>query len=279
MPDFISLPAAADLIKDSSTIALGGMTSYRRPVAFARALLQRAPRPKDLTLLAFTGGIEGDILIGGGCVSTVRTVYFGLEAFGFAPMFTAAANRGTIKVIDETEQSLAMGIRARMSGVGFMPSHGWQGTDLLTLRPDVKSIVDPYTGETLTAFPAVACDTAIIHALAADRWGNILLNNNLGVDVELIYISERVIATVETIVDRLERTTEGVLIPSPGIHSIVLAPNGAYPTSCYPHYPIAGEAFLDYIDACNAGVFEEFIAEDLQKRVRSANTDTDLSPL
>ena len=261
MPEFVSLDAAVTHVNDGMTLALGGMTSYRRPVAFARALLRRSPRPKDLTLLAFTGGIESDLLVGGGCVKTVRTVYFGLESFGFAPMFTSAANRGEIHVVDETEQSLAMGVRARMAGVGFMPSRAWRGTDLPRLRPDVKTVTDPYSGEVLTAFPAVDCDVAVIHGLAGDKWGNVLLNNNLGIDVELVYISSCVIATVETIVDRLERTTDGVLIPSPGIDFVVHAPKGAYPTSCYPHYPIVGEAFFRYIDACNDGRFEEYIAE------------------
>jgi glutaconate CoA-transferase subunit A len=140
-----------------------------------------------------------------------------------------------------------------------MPSRAWIGTDLPKLRPDVKMITDPYNGETLTAFPAVSCDVAILHGLAADRDGNVLLNNNLGVDVELVYISNRVIVTVEEIVERLERTVDGFLIPSPGIHYIAHAPRGAYPTSCYPHYPIGGGEFFRYIDACNAGTFEEYV--------------------
>jgi glutaconate CoA-transferase subunit A len=236
------------------------MTSYRRPVAFVHALLKRQPRPKDLTLLSFTGGIESDMLVGGRCVSAVRTVYFGLESFGFAPMFTNAVHQGDIRIIEETEQSLSMGIRARMSGVGFMPSRAWLGTDLPALRPDVKTVVDPYTGETLMAFPQVTCDVAVIHALAADKRGSLLVNNNLGIDLELVYISTLVIATVERIVDRLERTTDGVLIPSPGIDIIAEAPRGAHPTSCYPNYPISGDTFLRYIDACNAGQFEDFVA-------------------
>jgi len=85
-------------------------------------LLLRDPRPKDLTLLCFTAGFESDLLVGAGCVKTVRSVYFGLESFGFAPMFTEKANRGEIDICEETESSLAMGLRAQMAGVGFMPS-------------------------------------------------------------------------------------------------------------------------------------------------------------
>jgi glutaconate CoA-transferase subunit A len=252
------------LIRDSQTIALGGMTMYRRPVGFVRELLRRESRSQDLTLLCFTAGFESDLLVGAGCVGAVRSVYFGLEAFGLAPMFTAAAQQGTINIIEETEISIAMGLRATMSGVGFMPSHAWIGTELPQLRPDVKTITDPYTGEELMAFPAITCDVLVLHGLAADRDGNVLLNNNLGIDLELVYIADTVIVTVERLVDRLERTTDGFLVPSPGADYIVHVPKGAWPTSCYPEYPIAGGEFMRYVDACNAGRFEEYLESFLK---------------
>ena len=99
---WISLEEAAALVPDGATLALGGMTVYRRPVAFARALLARTPRPRDLTLLSFTGGYESDILVGGGCVGTVRSCYFGLESFRIAAKFTAAAHKATDTVGTET---------------------------------------------------------------------------------------------------------------------------------------------------------------------------------
>ncbi|MCC7451515.1 MAG: CoA transferase subunit A, partial [Anaerolineae bacterium] len=83
----LSLNDAAQLVKSGDVLGLGGVTLYRRPVAFVRELLRRADRPTDLTLLCFTAGYESDLLIGAGCVSKVRSCYFGLEIFGFAPMF------------------------------------------------------------------------------------------------------------------------------------------------------------------------------------------------
>jgi len=130
---------------------------------YARHLRQQAPC--NLTLLSFTAGLESDILVGASMVATIRTCYFGLEAFGLAPNFTAAASQGTLNIIEESEASLAFGLRASLAGVGFMPSHAWQGTDLPKLRPDVKTVMDPYSGEMLTAFPAIGCDVAVIHAL------------------------------------------------------------------------------------------------------------------
>lgn len=263
MTQWLSLADAAALVEDGQTIALGGMTVYRRPVGFVRALLQRDPRPKDLTLLCFTAGFESDLLVGAGCVKTVRSVYFGLESFGFAPMFTEKANRGDIEILEETESSLAMGLRAHMAGVGFMPSIAWLGTDLPKLRPDVKTVIDPYSGEELMAFPAIGCDVAVLHGLAGDVDGNVLLNNNMGVDMDLAMVAEKVIVTVERQVERLERSTEGLLLPAPAPTHVALAPRGAYPTSCYPDYPVSGGEFMRYVDACNAGRFEQYLAEFL----------------
>jgi glutaconate CoA-transferase subunit A len=259
MAELITLDAAAGLIADHSTLALGGMTLYRRPVAFVRALLRRQPLPTGLTLLCFTAGFESDLLVGAGCAAAVRSVYFGLESFGFAPMFTEAAQQGRINVIEETEASLSLGMRATMSGVGFMPSHAWIGTDLPLLRPDVRTTADPYTGEPLMAFPAVRCDVAVLHGLAADQDGSVALNYNIGVDLELVYIADVVIVTVERLVEKLERSVKYFLVPAPGADYIVHAPRGAYPTSCYPDYPLAGGELLRYVDACAAGQFAAYL--------------------
>ncbi|MEZ4667718.1 MAG: CoA-transferase [Anaerolineae bacterium] len=259
----LTLSEAAALVQDGQTIALGGMTIYRRPTAFVRALLQRKPRPRDLTLLCFTAGFESDLLVGAGCVGIIRSCYFGLESFGFAPMFTAAAQAGNIRIMEETEASLALGIRAGISGVGFMPSRAWIGTELPRLRQDVKTIIDPYTAEELIAFPAIHCDHAIIHGLEGDSLGNVRINNNAGVDIELVYLSDKVVFTVERLVERCDRSVDSTLIPSPGADYIAHAPRGAWPTSCYPDYPLAGAEFLRYIDACNAGQFDNYLDQFL----------------
>lgn len=253
------LETVAALVEDGMTLALGGMTLYRRPVAFVRALLKRDPRPRNLTLLCFTAGYESDLLVGAGCVSTVRSVYFGMEAFGFAPMFTERANRGEIAILEETEASIALGLRAQAGGLSFLPSRAWIGTDLPRLRPDVRTITDPYTGDELMAFPAIRADVSVLHGLAGDERGSVLINNNLGVDLELCFASTMTIATVERRVEKLERTVEGLLIPAPGVDVLALAAHGAQPTSCYPDYPVRGGEFMRYIDACNAGQFDAYL--------------------
>jgi glutaconate CoA-transferase subunit A len=251
--------AVAMVPASGATLAFGGVTLYRRPMAFALALLGEFSQngtPADLTLLCFTASLESDILVGAGMVSRVRSCYFGLEAFGLAPHFTQAAGQGTIEVIEETEASLAFGMRASLAGVGFMPSVAWIGTDLPRLRPDVKNVVDPYSGEVLTAFPAVHCDVAVIHALEADPQGNAAIGGNMGVDPDLALVAEKVIVTAEKISPRLEKAD----LVGPAVDAVVEAPGGAWPTSCHPLYPLDGKATLEFTEVAGTEAYPRMLA-------------------
>jgi glutaconate CoA-transferase, subunit A len=256
----ISLEQAVAQVSSGSTLAVGGVTLYRRPLAFIRALIRRYQQekePKDLTLLAFTAGIESDLLVGCGMVKRIRSCYFGLEIFGLAPMFTYYANRGEVEISEETEASLSFGLRAQMASVGFMPGRAWLGTDLPRLRPDVRTVVDPYSGEELIAFPAIRSDVAIIHALKADFNGNAVIGGNKGVDLELCQTTTKIFITAEEIVPSLQQAD----IIAPYVSGIIEAPGGAKPTSCYPNYPLDGEQILAYSEqVSDQQSFDKFLA-------------------
>jgi glutaconate CoA-transferase subunit A len=257
------LTAVLPLIQDNQTIALGGMTIYRRPVAFVQALINQPQPPRNLTLLAFTGGLASDMLVGAGLVRATRTCYFGLESFGLAPMFTQAVQDGRLTIIEESEASIANGLRATLARVGFMPSLAWQDTDMLRVRPDVQNITDPYTGQTLTAFPAIQCDVAVIHVLKADHIGNAILGGNPTIDVALSQVAKTVILTAEEVVPELHEPVDIIGLP---VTAVIPLPFGAWPTSCYPLYPVDGQEIMHYIDACLAGQFSEY-TKSLQRPV------------
>ncbi len=252
----MSMHEAASLVQPGDTLALGGMTLYRRPVAFVRELIRQGKG--DLTLLALTAGYESDLLVGAGLVRRVRTCYFGLEVFGLAPMFTKLATAGKIEVTEETEASIAFGLRAALAGVGFMPGQGWRETDILRVRPDGKLVDVPYSERSYVAFPAIHPDVAVIHARAADRTGNAILGGNLAVDWELSLAARKTIVTAERLVEELEGQAN---LLGPYVNAIVEAPQGAHPTSCYPDYPLASEEILNYVEACSAGRFEGYLRE------------------
>jgi glutaconate CoA-transferase subunit A len=250
--------AVANLPVGPLRLALGGVTLYRRPMAFVLALLDQfetGGRERRIELVCFTASLESDILVGAGLVGRIRTCYFGLEIFGLAPFFTAAAAKGDLEIVDESETSLAAGLRAKLAGVGFMPSKAWLGTDMPTLRPDVQSVTDPYSGESLTAFPAIDLDVAVVHALEADRLGNAMIGGNRGVDVELALAADQVIVTADRIVSELDQAD----LVGPVVDWVVEAPGGAWPTSCHPLYPMDGLAVLAYTEAVGTVVYPDLI--------------------
>lgn len=259
MDKIISWPEALGMIpKENFSIGFGGVTLYRRPMAFSVFLADHLRKQKALPtieLFCFTAGLESDLLVGAGVAKTVRTCYFGLESFGFAPYFTNAAHKGEITIIEESEASFAYGIRAKLADVGFMPSPAWQGTDLFQLRPDVKSIQDPYSGEMLTAFPALNCDVAVIHALKADPRGNAQIGENTGIDRELSMIAGTVLITTEEVVPRLDRAD----VFGQRVTGVIHAPQGAWPTSCHPLYPFDGQAILGYSESAGEEGFENIL--------------------
>jgi glutaconate CoA-transferase subunit A len=192
--------------------------------------------------------VESDLLVGAGMVERVRTCYFGLEIFGFAPSFTAAVHAGRLEVVEESEASLAMGI--------------------------LQTVVDPYSGETLTAFPAIGCDVAVLHALEADPEGNAALGRHWGVDRELSLIASTVIITAERIVPRLEQAD----VIAPSVRAVVEAPGGAWPTSC--HSPLsAGRHGIAALHRCRRDAGPGHAARRVGRGPAGRRRRLNLSPL
>ena len=243
------LGEALAAVRDGHRVAFGGMTLYRRPVAAALALA--AAGRAGLELVSLTGGLETDLLIGAGCVRRVRSCYIGLEVVGFAPHFTRGVQQGTLEIVEETEYTLSYAVQAATMRVPFLPMRGdLARTDLLRVRPDLKTFTCPLTGTSLIAVPALHCDVAIVHATAADRHGNCHLKGQLALDPHFVTAADVTIVTTERIVETAElRAMGGVQLSGVFVTHVVEAPGGSLPTSCVPHHRLDVAAVLDYADA------------------------------
>ena len=245
-----ALSDAIGLVSDGDRVALGGMTLYRRPVAAALALV--AAKRCDLEIVSFTAGIETDLLIGAGCVKSLRCCYAGLEIVGFAPHYTRALQQGTLLAYEETEYTMSYAFQAAAMHVPFLPMLGdLARTDILSVRPDLKLFDCPLTGKKLIAVPSLEMDVAIIHAAAADRFGNCNLQGQLALDRILPSISTRTIITAEKIVETeaLMAMPGGIQVPGIFVTCVVEAPRGSLPTSCYPEQRLDLTKVLDYAEA------------------------------
>lgn len=234
-----SLTDAAALVRDGDVIGVGGMTLYRKPMAFVRELARA--RRKDLTLLGFCSSFEAELLAAADALKTLRTCYFGLEFLGLAPTLRRATEEGRISIVEETEYTLAVGLQATLMKVPYLPSRDCEvGTEYFCIRPDLKRAPCPATGEELTWFPAVAPRVAVIHVPLADEQGNAWLGGQHGIDAQLAMAAEVTIVTAEHIASTAEVRDAhgGATLVSFMVDAVVEVPGGAHPTSCFPDYPV-----------------------------------------
>ena len=50
------------------------------------------------------------------------------------------------------------------------------------------------------------------------------------------------------------------------VTAVVEAPQGAWPTSCHPLYPMAGEEIMEYLEACGREDFDGYLKQRLLER-------------
>jgi len=255
MAELVALQDVPALVPAGARLALGGMTLYRRPVALVRELLRAGVG--DLELITFTGGFETDVLIGARRVRRLRSCYVGLESLGLAPMFTRAATAGDLELVEETEATLALGLRAALARVDFLPHSGILGTDIPAVRPDLQTVRAPGTGREMIAVPPLRPEVALLHAPRADRRGNVHLGGNLTLDREIAALAEVTVVSVERLVDALE-PGEADLIETAVTH-LVECPGGARPTSCWPVHPLQATALLVYQAAAAMEAFDPWL--------------------
>ena len=103
---------------------------------------------------------------------------------------------------------------AGAAGLPFGVLRGYVGTDLLDHTSTIKPIECPFTGEQLTAVPALNPDVSIVHAQRADRDGNVQIWGLVGVQKEAVLAAKRSIVTVEEIVDTLEPVPNSIVLPT-----------------------------------------------------------------
>lgn len=266
----VSLQEAIRGILPGQRVAMGGMLTYRRPMALTAEILRQ--RIQGLTVMGWTLGIETELLLcEPGIVDTIQTAYMGLDLFGLGPAYRKAVESGRVSVIEETESTFGFGLRAALQGVDYMPARSLLGTDILKVRPDIQVVKSPYSSGAYPAIPPVVPDVALIHVPLADEFGNAVIETNYGVDAELSLLAPYTVVSAEMVVPvgdaRLRGTTR---ILGHSVNAVVECPGGAWPTSCYPNYAIDVLAIVDYVQAWLDG--EQAVTQVIEGWMREVST-------
>ena len=238
MSQFLSLAdAVEDNIRDGDSVAMEGFT-HLIPFAAGHEVIRQGRR--HLTLIRMTPDLIYDQLIGMGCADKLVFSWVGNPGVGSLHRFRDAYENGwraPIAIEEHSHAAMANAYEAGAAGLPFAVFRGYLGVDLPKVNPNIKRIACPFTGEELAAVPAIRPDVAVIHALRADRAGNVLLEGIVGAQKEIVLAAKRSIVTVEEIVDDFgARSANTVILPSWTVGAIVSVPGGAHPSYAHGYY-------------------------------------------
>jgi glutaconate CoA-transferase subunit A len=230
MAEIIALDEALrDLVHDGDSLAMEGFT-HLIPFAAGHELLRQGRR--ELELIRMTPDVLYDQMIGMGAARRLVFSYGGNPGVGSLHRFRDAIEHDwptPLQIEEHSHAGMANRYAAGAARLPFAVMRGYRGTDLVA-HTTVAEIQCPFTGETLTAVPALNPDVAIIHAQEADRAGNVQLWGIPGVQKEAVLASARSLVTVERLVDELSPRPGGVIIPGWVVDAVALAPGGSSPS-------------------------------------------------
>jgi glutaconate CoA-transferase subunit A len=222
--------AVAALVHDGDSVALEGFT-HLIPFAAGHEIIRQ--RRRDLVLIRMTPDLIYDQLIGMGCAAKLVFSWGGNPGVGSLHRFRDAVENGwpvPLELEEHSHAGMANRYVAGASGLPFAVLRGYRGTDLPAQTANIKPITCPFTGEELTAVPAVNPDVGIVHAQRADRAGNVQLWGITGIQKEVVLAARRSLVTVEEVVDELDPRPGGIVIPSWAVTYVAVAPGGSQPS-------------------------------------------------
>lgn len=271
----VSLDEAIGEIQDGSSVGIGGASMVYKPMSAVRALAKKGAR--NLTVYAFMGDMDVDMLIGVGSTKKICAAYVGFPMIGLAPNFRRGCQNGEVEFKEYSELTFILGLRAACMGVPFLPTRTMLGSDLLKVNSDFKLFDCPITKQKLLAIPAMSFDVALLHGYQADSRGNIQAADKQIMADLIAYFgksAKKTIVTVEKVVDSEEimRFPEKTILPHYEVDLVVEMPFGAHPSGFLPLYSPDINHITDYY---SAALTPEAFKEYLDKFVYSPKTNED----
>lgn len=256
----MSAEAAVAGVAPGATIGFGGVINSTHPMSIVRELIRQGIG--ELHVVGLASGLEVDMLIAAGLVRELTTPTVSAETMSpIAPAFRRAAQRGEIKINETDEGLVYAALQAASQRVPFAPFAAGLGGSYADINDGMQVMQAPFTGEPILAVRAVAPEVAFIHAARSDLYGNVqVIGGGLG-DRALARAADRVICTVDRIIDNQEvrRAPETTAIA--GADGIVHAPFGSHPFASPGHYIHDSQHIRTYLSAADRWLREDDRAE------------------
>jgi len=166
----ITAEQAADMIKDGSTVMIGGFMSCGTPEILMDAMVKKGV--KNLSTISNDGGTGGDHITGIGKLIAARLIKkMTASHIGLNKDVAAQMNAGELEVELVPQGSLAEKIRAGGAGLGGVLTPTGVGTEVA----EGKKTVVLEGKEYLLEMPLHA-DVALLRGSIVDKSGNIFYN-------------------------------------------------------------------------------------------------------
>jgi glutaconate CoA-transferase subunit A len=236
-----------EVLRDGDSVAMEGFTHLIPHAAGHEAIRQGRRR---LTLIRMTPDIVYDQMIGMGCAEKLVFSWGGNPGVGSLHRLRDAVENGwpnRLELEEHSHAAMANAYEAGAANLPFAAFRGYKGVDLPKVNPQIRSVTCPYTGEVLATVPALRPDAAVIHALKADREGNVLLEGIVGVQKEAVLAARRSLVTVEEVVEDFgPRNANAVILPAWTVTAIAHVPGGAYPSYAHGYYKRANDFYIGW---------------------------------
>lgn len=219
------------VIKNGSTIAVGGFTINRKPLALIKEL--EKSDAGDLSLFLLGGSIDVDTLIRRGRIKKISAAYVGYEGIGFSNTLRTMVENKTLFFEDLTEIIYYYRLKAGALGIPFLDTESVINSDILKINSACEKILDE-EGLPKTRIRKINPDICLIHAQRSDMLGNILIDEPDFCEKEMARASKITIVSVEEmgVINKNEIT-----IPFEDVDYLVVCKKGAWPTGCRGYYP------------------------------------------
>lgn len=191
-----------------------------------------------------------DQMIGMGMARKLVFSYAGNPGVGLLRRLRDAVENGWPRALEIEEHSHAAMANAYEAGAAGLPCavfRGYRGAELARVNPNIRSVVCPFTGETLAAVPALRPDVAFIHAQRADARGNVLVEGITGIQKEAVLAARRAVVTVEEVVDSFAGLHPNLcILPHWTVSAVCVVPGGAHPSYTHGYYERDNAAYLEW---------------------------------
>jgi glutaconate CoA-transferase subunit A len=245
---FVSLSEAVrDNLNDGDVAAFEGFT-HLIPHAAAHEAIRQGFR--DLTLIRMTPDVVYDQMVGMGMAKKLIFSYVGNPGVGLLRRVRDAVENNyphPIEIEEHSHAAMANAYEAGAAGLPLAVFRGYKGAGLAQVNPNIRSIIDPFTGEELAAIPSVRPDVSFIHAQRANRRGDVLVEGIIGIQKEAVLAAKRAVVTVEEVVDDFAGLhPNACVLPHWTIAAIAVVPGGAHPSYAHGYYKRDNKTYLEW---------------------------------